>query len=54
MHSLRTLSVRQFKSIISLNHIQKQYLCSAKDANSTHFGFQTVHESEKANKGLRK
>lgn len=62
MNSLRRFSVRKFRpinSIISSNYIRKQYLCSAKDANSenertAHFGFQTVRESEKADKGLLK
>lgn len=61
MFSLRTISVRKFppiNPIIHLNYIRKRYLCSAKDAHSdnertAHFGYQTVRESEKADKGLQ-
>lgn len=60
MHSLRKLSVMQFRSINSLigsNYYRKQYLCSKKETSTqtdrtTHFGFKTVGENEKADKGL--
>lgn len=55
MQSLRNLRhFRQISALFGSNHIQKQYLCTAKESNdrTTHFGFQTVGENEKADKGL--
>lgn len=61
MHSLKKLSLMQFRSInslIGLNYCRKQYFCSTKetstqsDRTTTHFGFKTVGENEKADKGL--
>lgn len=62
MHSLNKLSVRQFRSInskISWNLSRKQHLCTANDTidkhdRTAHFGFKTVRETEKADKGLQK
>lgn len=61
MYSLKNLSVRQFrsiKSLIGINYSRKQYVYSAKETSTesqrtTHFGFKTVHENEKADKGLQ-
>lgn len=60
MHCFRKLSVLQFRSIshslISVNCSGKRFLCSAKETNENErtasFGFQTVPESEKADKGI--
>lgn len=59
MHSLKKLSVKQFRSIIPLvgsNYSRQQYLCTKQTETdrTTHFGFKTVGESEKADKGLRR
>lgn len=60
MHSFRKLPVSQIRLInplIRLNCIRKRDLCTAKETTSENertasFGFQTVRESEKADKGI--
>lgn len=60
MHSLRKLSVPQIgliSPLIRSNHIRRQNLCTAKESTSENertasFGFKTVRESEKADKGI--
>lgn len=61
MHRLRKLSVLQFRSISQLigsNCTRRQFLCTANQSNENErtasFGFQTVRESEKADKGIEK
>lgn len=60
MHSLRKLSVSQIRLINPLNRlhlIRSQNLCTIKESTSENertasFGFKTVRESEKADKGI--
>lgn len=59
MYNLRKLSTLQFRSIsplIGSNCMKKQFLCTAKETSENErtatFGFQTVRESEKADKGI--